>query len=291
MEVKEMVRKGQNINAQVYKGQVIVIPGGGGGGISPEAIKEAVDEYLEANPPAQGAPGKDGADGKDGKDGYTPVKGVDYFTPAEVEEIAAQAAEMVEVPETLPNPNALSFTGAVEGSYDGSKPLSIEIPQGGGEEWKRLFRTEVTESVEHIIISQDEDGNPFKGTDFLVRIKAVKREAVGGIKICESFYNSSGFYPAIARVIGMINKLGNTGGDRYYTIQMEQQGDFRKTFVSESNADILTPTDNAYATAADVYKSGVTYNVSKIVFPVSDIFLWATVYPFAVGDIVEVWYK
>lgn len=40
------------------------------------------------------------------------------------------------VPTTLPNPNALTFTGAVEGSYDGSKALSVEIPQGGGgAEW------------------------------------------------------------------------------------------------------------------------------------------------------------
>lgn len=46
-----------------------------------------------------GVNGKDGVDGKDGEDGYTPVKGVDYFTPEEVQEIAEQAAEMVEVPE------------------------------------------------------------------------------------------------------------------------------------------------------------------------------------------------
>ena len=37
----------------------------------------------------------------------------------------------VEVPDKLPNPNALTFTGAVTGSYDGSKPLSVEIPSGG----------------------------------------------------------------------------------------------------------------------------------------------------------------
>lgn len=37
-----------------------------------------------------GAPGKDGQDGKDGepgKDGYTPVKGVDYFTESDIQEI------------------------------------------------------------------------------------------------------------------------------------------------------------------------------------------------------------
>ena len=34
----------------------------------------------------------------------------------------------VEIPETLPNPNAITFTGAVTGSYDGSAPLSVNIP-------------------------------------------------------------------------------------------------------------------------------------------------------------------
>ena len=37
-----------------------------------------------------------------------------------------------DMPEVLPNPNALTFTGAVTGSYDGSAPLSVEIPSGGG---------------------------------------------------------------------------------------------------------------------------------------------------------------
>ena len=34
----------------------------------------------------------------------------------------------VDIPTTLPNPNALTFTGAVTGSYDGSAPLEVEIP-------------------------------------------------------------------------------------------------------------------------------------------------------------------
>ena len=34
----------------------------------------------------------------------------------------------VEIPEALPNPNAITFTGAVTGSYDGSEPLSVNIP-------------------------------------------------------------------------------------------------------------------------------------------------------------------
>lgn len=59
-------------------------------------------------PGKDGEPGKDGQPGAAGKDGYTPVKGVDYFdgadgkdyilTEADKQEIAEQAAELVEVP-------------------------------------------------------------------------------------------------------------------------------------------------------------------------------------------------
>ena len=34
----------------------------------------------------------------------------------------------VEIPSTLPNPNAITFTGAVAGVYDGSTPMSVNIP-------------------------------------------------------------------------------------------------------------------------------------------------------------------
>ena len=34
----------------------------------------------------------------------------------------------VEIPSTLPNPNAITFTGAVTGSYDGSASMSVNIP-------------------------------------------------------------------------------------------------------------------------------------------------------------------
>ena len=52
---------------------------------------------------ADGAPGKDGGTGPQGPkgdpgaDGKTPVKGTDYFTPADVEEIAQEAAGKVDV--------------------------------------------------------------------------------------------------------------------------------------------------------------------------------------------------
>ena len=37
-----------------------------------------------------------------------------------------------DIPTKLPNPNPLTFTGAVTGSYDGSEALTVEISSGGG---------------------------------------------------------------------------------------------------------------------------------------------------------------
>lgn len=84
----------------------------------------------------QGNPGKDGADGlpgADGRDGEPGKDGEDYIlTEADKAEIAQDAAALVDVPDKLPNPHALTFSGAVEGSYDGSAPMTVEIPEGGG---------------------------------------------------------------------------------------------------------------------------------------------------------------
>lgn len=48
--------------------------------------------------------------------------------------VVLTAADVGALPDTttaLKNPNALTFTGAATGSYDGSSPLSIAIPEAG----------------------------------------------------------------------------------------------------------------------------------------------------------------
>lgn len=72
-----------------------------------------------------------GDKGDTGADGKTPVKGTDYFTNADKQEIAEAAAELVDVPTTLPTPNKLTFTGAVNAQFDGSEAVTVNIPSGG----------------------------------------------------------------------------------------------------------------------------------------------------------------
>lgn len=92
---------------------------GGTGGISGKGEKGDKGEKGEKG--EKGDKGDTGAQGPAGSDanvtaaniqtalGYTPVKPSD-------------------IPTALKNPNALTFTGAANGSYDGSKGMSINIP-------------------------------------------------------------------------------------------------------------------------------------------------------------------
>ena len=91
------------------------------GALSAETLPEAINTAL-AQAKASGE-----FDGADGKSAYQYA--VDGGYTGTEAEFAAKLAQ-----EKFANPNALTFTGAVTGSYDGSAPLSVEIPSGGGAE-------------------------------------------------------------------------------------------------------------------------------------------------------------
>lgn len=120
-------------------------------GITP-TIGDNGNWYLggtDTGKPSRGADGATGATGATGEKGTDGKSAYQYaleggYTGTEAEFAAKLAAEK------FASPNALTFTGAVTGSYDGSAPLSVEIPSGGGaggEVWKLLSDETVTEDV------------------------------------------------------------------------------------------------------------------------------------------------
>ena len=63
--------------------------------------------------------------------------------------------DAISVPDKLPNPNALTFTGAVTGSYDGSEAVTVTIPSGGGAEAEHvdiLSEGTLSEDVSNIVV-------------------------------------------------------------------------------------------------------------------------------------------
>lgn len=80
--------------------------------------------------------------------------------------------EAATLPDKLPNPNSIVFTGAVNVIYDGSKPVEVPIPQGGGgsEDWEFINRTTLLEDASITVINSDSNGNSFKYKKLMVYV-------------------------------------------------------------------------------------------------------------------------
>lgn len=74
---------------------------------------------------------------------------------------AGKPTEWETVTAKLANPNALTFTGAVTGSYDGSAPLEVAIPSGGdaGKRVRHIVTVSVTEGTTSYNVTVDSNGD------------------------------------------------------------------------------------------------------------------------------------
>ena len=57
-----------------------------------------------------------------------------------------------DIPTKLPNPDALNFTGAVTGSYDGSEALTVDIPE------TFILHSSTADSTKKFKITVDDSG-------------------------------------------------------------------------------------------------------------------------------------
>lgn len=55
-----------------------------------------------------------------------------FFSDLKTIAFTGNYSDLTGQPQALKNPNALTFTGGATGTYDGSSPVEIAIPQGGG---------------------------------------------------------------------------------------------------------------------------------------------------------------
>ena len=140
----------------------------GADGLTP-TIGENGNWYLGNTDTGKPSRGDKGASGKSAYQ-YAQDGG---YTGTE-EEFAKKLAQ--EMPTALPNPNALTFTGAVEGSYDGSEPLTVEIPGGGGSDWKTIADYTLEIESNTVVFNVDVDGNPFSLKEVIASIHVLPNE-------------------------------------------------------------------------------------------------------------------
>lgn len=156
-----------------------------------------------------------GAKGDGGKSAYAyAVEGGYTGTEAEFAQKLAQ--------EKYASPNALTFTGAVEGSYDGSEAVTVEIPSGGGggggKTLTLIAESQPTEEV-WITITKGIDGNPISESELVITAKIKATDTNRDINIQAK--NEAGSWMEVA-AYGL--KTGTSG--MYHEHQIYSTGEY-----------------------------------------------------------------
>lgn len=243
----------------------IELPGGGGGGSCMAVAYVQPDEpedlpigglWYDTDEEQEEAPAS-GVTSVNGKTGAVTLNAADVgalpqetqipTVPTNVSAFTndagyAKTSEIPAVPAALPNPNKLTFTGAVEAEYDGSAAVSVEIPAGGSGDdgsWRTIADITTEEEIDRVFITQDSGGNAFALTDFVVFVNALANEAG-----TTSGYFRFGVNPKDAHdYIWQPNGGVTASGYRWYQARFTLLGD--KWYCADMIGQVNTSFDSA----------------------------------------------
>jgi hypothetical protein len=146
------------------------------GALSKTKLSDALNDALSQ---AKDSGLFDGAPGPQGPEGPQGIPGNDYIlTEADKTEIAEQAAELVDVPESsggipIPETAEVGQTIKVSAVDENGKPTAweaVDLPSGGdNEKWELIHDFTATEHCNLFVISEDMEGNPFVLKKLLLR--------------------------------------------------------------------------------------------------------------------------
>ena len=204
--------------------------------------------------------GDKGDDGKDGADGYTPVKGVDYFTQADKEELTGAVLE--ELPLTVTDDGYTDISGLrrVTGAaiHEGTDKATVTLTLEGG----------ITEGYE---ITWDENGYPAKITrgdgsvcSFVWTADAPVEEVFDGILFdggsAVTWLDGSGAQVSGASLSGSASVV-SAYGDYFHTEEMIDLTDFDTLKVRFTAAN----DNNTFAVSETVSTLAADFAASQIV--------------------------
>lgn len=170
----------------------------------------------------KGEPGEQGIPGKDGK---TPVKGVDYFTDAEITEIKDEIAEKVQVGAKGEDGKS-AYQLAVEAGYEGSEADWLASLKG----------TDGRNGIDGINGTNGKDGKtPVKGVDYFTTAEINEIEEGAAAKVDLSNYAKTADLSTVA-TSGSYNDLSDKPSIPSTT------GLATETYVDDKIAEIDIPT-------------------------------------------------
>ena len=181
--------------------------------------------------------------------------------------------DAITVPDKLPNPNALTFTGAVTGSYDGSEPLTVEIPSGGGGTSGSEEKLELIESME---LSEDVGLIKFTGLNLskVFIFFEIKGTSANGSSNLNGQININNFCYLYTNVIPLAD-----GASRWLISEVEVIGNKKVHRTSTQNNNTYQSTTQNYGYFGD----GTPIQSIKILpFAASGRFIGA-------GSSIEIW--
>lgn len=147
-------------------------------------------------------------------------------------------AQKTDIPSALPNPKRLTFTGAVTGSYDGSEPLTVNIPSsgggsGGGEaefpNWRLIKTISFSADIASVDFDTDDNGNTFSLKEIML---------TGTVPA----YASGSYIYMRPAMTGGQNAIWPTASKDVRWWAASVNGKF-KTMLAVSNASVIWPVD------------------------------------------------
>ena len=148
--------------------------------------------------------------------------------------------DAITVPDKLPNPNALTFTGAVTGSYDGSEAVTVNIPSGGGSSggleaelpnWRLIKTISFSANIGSVTFDTDDNGNAFSLKEIML---------AGNVPA----YSGSSYIYMKPNSTGVQNSIWPTAEKELMWWAASVNG-ILKTMLAVSNASVIWPVDKA----------------------------------------------
>lgn len=144
--------------------------------------------------------------------------------------------QTISIPDKLPNPNALTFTGAVTGTYDGSEPVTVNIPSGGGSggsgdgalpNWRLIKTISISSEIASYDFNTDDNGDSF---------------ALKEIMLAGTVPAYSGYIYIKPNSTGTQNSIWPTAAKDLRCWSASVSGKL-KTMLAVSNASVIWPID------------------------------------------------